>query len=90
MKKKEKVPGFFHNLKQMNPFARKQPKERDPEAPAAAVEPAAAADEENKEESKELLEKEEKGDDEKGDDEEEKKDEGAEKMPEGEITSLCT
>ena len=72
------MPGFFYNLKQMNPFAKKQPKERDPEAAAAA--PA------DKEESKELLDKDDKDGDEKGDEEkeEEKKDGDAEKKEEGE------
>ena len=72
-KKKEKVPGFFYNLKQMNPFAKKQPKERDPEA-------AAAAPADDKEESKELLEKGEKGDDDKDG---EKKEGDDEKKAEG-------
>ena len=78
-KKKDKVPGFFYNLKQMNPFAKKQPKERDPEAAAAPAVPAATDG--DKEESKELLEK---GEGEKGDadTEAEKKDE--EKGAEGE------
>lgn len=82
-KKKEKVPGFFHNLKQMNPFAKKQPKERDPEAAATAP----ADDKGDKEESKELLEKEEKGGEEKGDEDKEGKEkEGdAEKKAEGDI-----
>ena len=77
-KKKEKVPGFFYNLKQMNPFAKKQPKERDPEA-------AAAAPADDKEESKELLEKEEKGGEEKGDEgkDGEKKEGDDEKKAEG-------
>ena len=83
-KKKEKVPGFFYNLKQMNPFAKKQPKERDPEAAATAP-----AEDGDKEESKELLEKggEEKGDEDK---EGEKKEEDAEKKEEGEnIRIIC-
>ena len=72
------MPGFFYNLKQMNPFAKKQPKERDPEAATA---PAPAAADGDKEESKELLEK---GEGDKGDEgkEAEKKDD--EKGAEGE------
>ena len=76
-KKKDKVPGFFYNLKQMNPFAKKQPKERDPEA-AAAPAPAADGD---KEESKELLEK---GEGEKGDEDKEAEKKDGEKGAEGE------
>ena len=79
-KKKEKVPGFFYNLKQMNPFAKKQPK-ANPEAAETAP-----AEDGDKEESKELLDKDEKGGEEKGDEDKEgeKKDEDAEKKEEGE------
>ena len=60
----DKVPGFFHNLKAMNPFAKKN-KDKDVEAGG-----------DDKEESQELLEKDDKGD---GDDEAKKDDgEGAE------------
>ena len=80
-KKKDKVPGFFYNLKQMNPFAKKQPKERDPEAAAAAPAPTAAATDGDKEESKELLEK---GEGEKGDEDKEAEKKDGEKGAEGE------
>ena len=78
-KKRDKVPGFFYNLKQMNPFAKKQPKERDPEAAAAPA--PVTTDDGDKEESKELLEK---GEGEKGDEDKEAEKKDGEKGVEGE------
>ena len=85
-KKKDRVPGFFYNLKQMNPFAKKQPKERDPEAAAAPA--PVTTDDGDKEESKELLEK---GEGEKGDEDTEAEKKDDEKGAEGEcmIDLIC-